>query len=152
MMTFRKYYNLLFVPAMLIIFLTFFSGFAVKSESEEIKYLLRERTRILQDCYYGLIDAESAEDELAGIETYPILSEDIKGLREWEGTEVDIVEKMIFSSLEKKHSILGSETYRAEICWEVSGLGEDYTMTGGYYIVVKNDGGKLLLSNFTPID
>lgn len=60
MMTFRKYYNLLFVPAMLIIFLTFFSGFAVKSESEEIKYLLRERTRILQDCYYGLIDAESA--------------------------------------------------------------------------------------------
>lgn len=99
---------------MLIIFLTFFSGFAVKSESEEIKYLLRERTRILQDCYYGLIDAESAEDELAGIETYPILSEDIKGLREWEGTEVDIVEKMIFTSLEKKHSILGSETYRAE--------------------------------------
>ena len=152
MMTFRKYYNLLFVPAMLIIFLTFFSGFAVKSESEEIKYLLRERTRILQDCYYGLIDAESAEDELAGIETYPILSEDIKGLREWEGTEVDIVEKMIFTSLEKKHSILGSETYRAEICWEVSGLGEDYTMTGGNYIVVKNDGGKLLLSNFTPID
>lgn len=59
---------------------------------------------------------------------------------------------MIFTSLEKKHSILGSETYRAEICWEVSGLGEDYTMTGGYYIVVKNDGGKLLLSNFTPID
>ncbi|MCI8631346.1 MAG: hypothetical protein HFG67_03610 [Firmicutes bacterium] len=152
MITFRKYYNLLFVPAVLVIFFTLFSGFAGHNENEEIKYILKERTRILQDCYYGLIDEEKAESELSAIETYPILSEDIKGLREWEGTEVDIVEKMIFTSLEKKHSILGSDTYETEICWEVSGLGEDYTMTSRYYIVIKKDNDKLVLSNFTPID
>lgn len=152
MLTFRKYYNVLLVPALLVIFFTLFSGFAGRDENEEIKYILRERTRILQDCYYGLITPESAESELADIETYPIISEDIKGLREWEGTEVDIVERMIFTSLEKKHSILGSDTYETEICWDVSGLGEDYTMTGKYYVVVKKEPGKLILSNFTPID
>ena len=49
MLTFRKYYNVLLVPALLVIFFTLFSGFTGRDENEEIKYILRERTRILQD-------------------------------------------------------------------------------------------------------
>ncbi len=152
MLTFKKYYNLLLLPAIAVILFSLLSGFTKTDEADIIEEMLRERTRILQDCYYGLTDIAQAEDALAEFETYPLLSEDIKSLREWEDTEVDIVEKMSFISMEKKHSIFGSDMYETEICWEVSGLGEDYTLRGNYHIVVKKENNQLFLSTFAPLE
>lgn len=151
MQTFQKYSNLLFVPALLVILLSLLSGFTGKTEENTVKELLRERTRILQDCYYGLLDQSEAEQALSEIETYPLLSSDIGSLREWDETEVDIVEKMYFGSIKKTRSCFGKDAYQASIKWDVSGLSGDYTAEGDYHIILKSDKNRQKLSVFVPL-
>lgn len=151
MQTFRKYSNLLFVPAMLIILLSFLSGFTGKTEENTVKELLRERTRILQNCYYGLMDRNEAEKALFEIETYPLLSSDIQSLREWDETEVDIVEKMYFGPIQKTRSCFGKDAYQVAVKWEVSGLSGDYVAEGDYHIILKTEKNRQFLSVFVPL-
>lgn len=152
MTAFRKYYNILLVPAISVILIAFLSGFTEPDKGQWIEEKLLERTRILQDCYYGAISITDAENMLREFESDQLLREDILSLRQWEDTELDIVQKMSFINIIKKKEFMEYTTYEVAIRWDMSGIPEDYILEGKYHLVVKNSRNKLFLSNFMPIN
>jgi hypothetical protein len=92
----KKYSRLFILPAIIIIIAGFFSGFSERSYGQITEELLRERTKILQQAYYGGMGVDEAEKYLSRIETYPLLSEDIGYLRDMEAADMDSVKSMDF--------------------------------------------------------
>ena len=152
MTAFRKYYNILLVPAISVILIAFLSGFTEPDNEQWIEDKLLERTRILQDCYYGAISVTDAENMLREFESDQLLKDDILSLRQWEDTELDIVQKMSFVNIIKKKEFMEYTTYEVAIRWDMSGIPEDYILERKYHLVVKNSRNKLFLSNFMPIN
>ncbi len=147
----RKYYNCIVLCAVVVIIVSVFSGFSKPEQTDVVKNMLEQRTNIMQKAFYNQITKEKAEEELEKIETYPILTEDIKQLRQWENTQLDIVKKMNFNDIKLEKNLLEYMTYRVDILWEMSGLSEDYFMEGSYHVVFKRINNEYKLSCFSPI-
>lgn len=141
----RKYYKFLILPAVLIIIAGVFSGFKEQSKETLVKEMLEERTRILQQGYYEQMKKEDAEEALSKIETYPLLSEDIQGLRDAEATDLDMVKSMELKNIRQKTKMFDYIAFHVEIRWYMSGLEGDYVTEGSYSVVMKSlhDGWKL---------
>jgi len=146
----KRKYNLLVLPAVVIIAISIFSGFTGQSDTDYVKSLLEQRTDVLQKGFYGQTLLDETEKKLVEIETYPLLTEDIENLREWEASELDIVNQMNFIKVEKTHNFLRYKTYNVTISWDMRSLSENYTMRGDYYVVLKKDGLDYKLSQFNP--
>lgn len=147
----KKYYKLFFLPAIIIIIAGIFSGFSKQSCDQVVESLLEERTSILQKAYYGKIDEETAEKSLAKIETYPLLSEDIQGLRNSDPTQLDIVKSMELRNVTQSMKMFDYISYQLEIRWYMSGLSADYVCDNEYSVVVKSTNSGYKLSEFNPI-
>lgn len=147
----KKYYHLLTFGAIIVIIISVFSGFSNPVEENVVKDILEQRTSIMQKAFYNQITKEKAEADLEKIETYPIITDDIKQLRQWENTQIDVVKKMSFTNVKLEKNLLEYMTYRVDILWEMSGLSEDYFMEGNYHVVFKKNNDNYKLSCFDPI-
>ncbi|MHC1722284.1 MAG: hypothetical protein AB9836_03650 [Aminipila sp.] len=147
----KKYYHLLTFGAIIVIIISVFSGFSSPVKEDIVNDILEQRTSIMQKAFYNQITKEKAEAELEKIETYPIVTEDIKQLRQWENTQIDVVKKMNITNVKLEKNLLEYMTYRVDILWEMSGLSEDYFMEGSYHVVFKKNNDNYKLSCFDPI-
>ncbi len=147
----KKYYHLLTFGAIIVIIISVFSGFSNPVEEDIVKDILEQRTSIMQKAFYNQITKEKAEADLEKIETYPIITEDIKQLRQWENTQIDVVKEMSFTNVKLEKNLLEYMTYRVDILWEMSGLSEDYFMESKYHVVFKKNNDNYKLSCFDPI-
>lgn len=147
----KKYYHLFTFVAIIVIIISIFSGFSNPVEKDIVKDILEQRTNVMQKAFYNQITKEKAEEELEKIETYPIIAEDIKQLRQWDDTQLDVVKKMSFTKVEQEKNLLEYMTYRVDIIWEMSGLSEDYFTEGKYHVVLKKVNDQYKLSCFDVI-
>lgn len=147
----KKYYNLATVFAIMVIVISVFPGFSKPQEKNTVETLLQERTSIMQKAFYNQMSKEKAEKALAEIETYPIITDDIRHLRAWENTEIDIVKKMSFPKVIPEKNMFEYMTYRVSILWEMRGLNGDYFMEGDYHVVLKKINEQYKISSFTPV-
>lgn len=147
----KRYKKLFFFPFIIIIIITLFSGFGHNSNPQIMKELLEKRTSILQQSYFGQIKIEKAEEQLAEIETQPLLGSDIMNLRNKVPSEMDMIEDMKIDSLREITKFYSYLSYQSEITWYMKGLNSDYKQTIKYHIVLKNLDGKYKLSEFKPI-
>ena len=134
----------------IVIIISIFSGFTTNKEQEVVVNLLEQRTQILQQALFHEISIETAEDRLKNIETPPLLSEDIKSLREFDETDLDIIKNMTILQIDNERRILEYYTYDLNILWEMCGSESNYFLENNYYVVLKEIGGIHKLSNFDP--
>lgn len=139
------------VPLM-IIALCLMTGFTKADDELQLRDCLIQRTEIMQSCFCGEISEGAAEVLLQAIETYPLLTDDVKALRDWEAADIDMVRSMAVLSPEKQHEIFGYITYRATIIWDMQGIPDDYVLESEYHIVLKRIGDKIKLSSLEPVD
>jgi len=146
----KKYDKLLILPAIIIIVAGIFSGFSSQSNDDVVECLLEKRTEILQNAYYGKIEKGQAEKDLSQIETYPLLTEDIENLRDFDASQLDIVKSMEFVSVKQESKMFDYISFSILIHWYMSGLSSDYVSDNEYSVILKdtNDGYKL--SEFNP--
>ncbi|MDO4553223.1 MAG: hypothetical protein Q4C22_06770 [Bacillota bacterium] len=140
----------IFIPALLTVFTGIASAYDMSEESLTLM-LLEERTAILQQAYYGETEVSEAEEELAKIETHPLLGQDISRLRETLPTDMDRVFSMELLSLERQSRIHGFLTYHAEIRWKLLGAQGSYFEEHSYLVVLKSDGRNYRLSEFQAL-
>ena len=146
-----RYYKILIVPAIAIIIAGIFSGFSGQPDNETAQALLKQRTKILQNAYYGKIELKTAERELGKIETYPILSEDVSNLKEADPAQLDIVKSMDFIEVNEGKKLFNYITIQMTIRWYMSGLSSDYVDDYTYNVVLKETKDGLKLSQFDPV-
>ena len=147
----KKYHKVLILPAMIIIIAGIFSGFSEQSPcSKTAQNLLEQRTKILQNAYYGKIEIKIAERELGKIETYPLLSEDLGNLKNADPSELDIVKSMEFIEVNQEQKLFSFISFHMKIRWYMSGLDSDYISDNEYTIVLKETKDNIKLSEFNP--
>ena len=146
----KKYDKLLILPAVIVIIAGIFSGFSNQSYDQIAEDLLRERTEILQNAYYGKIDRSTAETKLGKIETYPLLSEDIGNLKNSDPSQLDIVKSMDFIEVEQESKMFDYISMHMEIRWSMSGLSSDYISNNEYSVILKATKDGYKLSEFNP--
>lgn len=146
----KKYERLFILPAIIIIIAGFFSGFSEQSCDEIAENLLEERTNILQNAYYGILEVDQAEKYLSQIETYPLLSEDIGNLRALDATDVDMVKSMEFIETKQESKLLHYVSLSMKIRWHMSGAGSDYVSSNEYSVILKSLKGGYKLAEFNP--
>lgn len=146
----KKYYKILILPAIIIIIAGIFSGFSEQSHNQIVENLLKERTSILQKAYYGKIEIENAEKYLCKIETYPLLTEDIQGLRNADPSQIDLVKSMDFISITQTIKMFDYISYNTVIRWNMSDLSADYISENEYSVVIKFTNRGYKLSEFNP--
>jgi hypothetical protein len=148
----KRYKKLLAVPAIIVIAVSVLSGFTSSDADQIAINLIKERTNILQKSFYGQMSQQEAEKRLSHIQTYPLLSQDIQSIREWEASELDIIRKMNIAEFEQEKNYLNYRTYKAVIYWDMTGLKDNYTLKGTYHVVLKMENDQYKLSVFEPID
>lgn len=146
----RKYYKLYILPAIIVIIAGFFSGFSGQSYSQIAENLLRERTDLLQNAYYGGISMDQAEKNLGQIETYPLLSEDVGYLRDMGATDLDRVKSMEFIEITQESKLFPYVSLTVTIRWHMNGAGEDYISTNEYFVILKSINNGYVLTEFNP--
>ncbi len=146
----KKYYKIFIFPAIIIIIAGFFSGFRDQSCSQIAENLLKERTKILQQAYYGRIEMDQAEKYLSRIETYPLLSEDIGNLRESNSTDLDMVQSMDFIDVNQESKSFHYVTLNMKIRWHMSGIESDYISDNQYLVILNSTSSGYKLSEFNP--
>ncbi|MGI6731225.1 MAG: hypothetical protein ACOX5F_04895 [Anaerovoracaceae bacterium] len=144
----KKNYKIFLVPAIIIIIAGFFSGYGRQSYDKIAIDLLKERTNILQKAYYGHMELEKAEAYLSKIETYPLLSEDIQGLRSADPACLDIIRSMEFVEIGNMSKMFDYISFYVQIRWYMSGLDGDYICENDYVVVLKETNSGLKLSEF----
>lgn len=147
----NRYEKVFFLPCLMLVCLTLFSGFGMENENDAVSSLLNRRTDLLQQACYGGISVKEAEKKLAEIEVQPLLAEDIQSLRNWDAGQLDLVKSMEFLSVSPVSRIYDYQTYRTVIRWNMRGMASDYQQTVEYYIVLKVSGDRYKLSEFTPL-
>lgn len=147
----KNYSRIFILPFFLIICFTLISGFSGSSNSFMVEELLKERTGILHKAYYKQITIKQAEDLLYDIETHPLLTADIRELRNYEDTDIDMVKDMNLLSLEKTSDIYGKKSYIGKIQWNMLGFEGNYIQAINYNIVIKSSATGYKLSEFIPI-
>ena len=133
-----------------VIIISIFSGFTTSKQQGAVVNLLEQRTEILQQALFHEISVEDAENKLKKIETNPLLSEDIRNLRESNETDLDIIKNMNILQIEEERKILEYCTYDLNILWEMCGAESNYFLENKYSVVLKEVGGIYKLSNFDP--
>lgn len=146
----RKYYKLYIFPAIIVIIAGFFSGFSGQSYSQIAENLLRERTDLLQQAYFGGIPMDQAEKNLGRIETYPLLSEDVGPLRDLPATDLDRVKSMEFIEVRQESKLFPYVSFTVTIRWHMSGAEADYISTNSYSVILKSINNRYLLAEFDP--
>lgn len=139
------------LPALIIISMCLFTGFTVNEDIDIMEKLLKDRTNIMQNCIYGEINCSEGEEQLGKIEMYPLLAEDIKSLRQWDFTQLDVVNNMKIINSNRIKKVFDYTTYKVSIIWDMSGLSDKYILTEDYYVVIKKVGKNNYLSSFEPI-
>src|SRR5690554_3139140 len=117
----KRYINIFIIPFIIIIFIGLFPGYINESQAAVVKTLMRERTSIIQEAYYGNMSLEEAEKRLYKIETHPLLESDILSLRSIEDTEIDKIKDMRFISLKKTTNLYNYLSFQGEIMWLMLG-------------------------------
>jgi uncharacterized membrane protein len=148
----KKYKKILVVPAITVIVVSILSGFASSDTDKTAINLIKERTNILQKSFYGQMSLQEAERRLSHIQTYPLLSQDIQNIREWETGDLDIIRRMNIAEFEQEMNFMNYITYRAVIYWDMTGLSGNYTERGTYHVVLKRENELYKLSVFEPIN
>ena len=146
----KKYYKLFILPAIIIIIAGFFSGFTEQSCGQIAENLLKERTKVLQNAYYGKIEIDQAEKYLGRIETYPLLSEDIGYLRAADPAQLDIVKSMEFVEIKHESKMFHYISLQMKIRWYMSGLSSDYISDNEYSVILKSTKNGYKLAEFNP--
>ncbi|HZK02166.1 MAG TPA: hypothetical protein VFC96_04805 [Anaerovoracaceae bacterium] len=147
----KGYSNLFLLPFILIICFTLFSGFSIESEQTMVERLLEERKDILHKVYFRQIDEKMGETLLYEIETQPLLTSDIRSLREYADTDMDVVEGMEILALEKVTDLYGRKSFRGDILWHMLGHDGKYVQSVEYSIVIEKAGTGCKLSEFRTI-
>lgn len=147
----RSYHNWLALPALIIIIFCLFSGFSSDIKPESIEDQLLQRTKIMQECMDGIASYSETEKKLISLETQPLLSEDVKNLKNSKNSSFDKVHKMSIVSVENKRNILGNSTYEIKIKWDMEGPEGKYTAEGVYSVITQKVGDDYLISKFDPI-
>lgn len=146
----NKYDKLLIFPAMIVIIAGIFSGFSNQSYDQLAKEILKERTEILQNAFYGKIERHEAEEALSKIETYPLLSEDIESLKHYDASQLDVVKNMDFLEVEQVSKMFDYISFHIKIRWDMSGLSADYISDNEYSVILKSTKSGYKLSEFNP--
>lgn len=147
----KSYSNIFFLPFALIICIALFSGFAGSSENSTVEKLLIERVNILHGVYTFQITADEAEKLLYEIETQPLLASDIRDLRTFSATDMDMVLDMEIIAIEKVTDLYGRKSFRGEVLWHMRGYGGDYIQSVDYSIVMKKSTPNYKLSELLAI-
>ncbi|MEG0829100.1 MAG: hypothetical protein RSD88_00565 [Anaerovoracaceae bacterium] len=147
----KKHYNLLVIPAMMIIVFSLFSGFTNKSTQDVAKDLMRQRTSIIQNTYYHHISEEEGKKQLAKIEVGDLLNRDIRGLETWKDGEFEWIEAMDFETIEITKENKGYTCYDVSIHWQIRGEEKRYATAYKYNVVLKETVGEQKLSVFEPL-
>jgi len=148
----KHYKNLFLFPFIIIISVTVLSGFGNNSNTGIVKDLMKERTSILQQTYYGELNSDIAEDKLSNIETQPLLESDILTLRAFKNTEIDMIRDMEIISLKRITKLYDYLSFHGTIRWHMSGLNGEYVETVDYCIVLKSFGRIYKISDIYPIN
>lgn len=138
------------VIAGVVIIISIFSGFSTNEEQEVVEGLLEQRTQILQQALFNQITIEVAESKLKNIETNPLLGEDIRNLRAFNNTDLDIIKNMGILKIEEERRLLEYYTFDVNILWEMCGTESNYFIENEYYVVLKKNGGIYKISSFNP--
>ena len=144
------HYKKLMIPAAAVIAANLLAGASVRSESDLMTQLLKERTVTLQQAYDRTLTPDQAEERLQEIETQPLLREDVKTLREFADTELDFVEGVEIRKLKVCFAVFGKKGYDAEILWYMNGMNGRYLQEQDYYILLDGSGKRPRLSKFDP--
>ncbi len=147
----RDYRNLLLLPFILIALFSVLSGFSDAADTSFAEELVKERANILSKVFFEQIDNDKAEDLLYEIETQPLLSSDIRSLREYDNTDIDIVKSMEILAMDKVSDIYGYRSYICDILWHMRGVEGDYVQSVDYNVVFKKTGSRYKISEFNPI-
>ncbi len=147
----KTYANLFLIPFILVIVFSVFSGFTKGSDSSMVEELIRERTNILHQVYFHQINPQEGELLLYEIETQPLLASDIRTLRQYTDTDMDMIRDLEILVLEQTSNLYGVKSYRGDILWYMKGLAGDYVQSVDYNIMLKKSGNQYKLSEFTPI-
>jgi hypothetical protein len=146
----KRFGNLFIVPFLIIICIIVFSGFGQSSNTAIAKDLLKERTSILQQAYYGQLDIDEVEERLYLIETQPLLESDILTLRNADSGQIDFIKKMEVISLKQTTKLYDYLSFQGQIKWYMTGLTGDYIETVEYAIVLKSYGRLYKISDLYP--
>ena len=147
----KKYYKLLIIPAIIIIIAGFFSGFSRQSCIQAAENLLKERTKVMHETFSGRLEREQAEQLLTRIETYPLLSEDISSLREFEDSDLDTVQSMAFIEVSQENKQFDYTVLRVKIRWYMRGYNGDYITDNDYTVILEAAGDGYRLSEFSSL-
>jgi len=147
----KTYANLFLIPFILVIVFSFFSGFTKGTDTYLVEELIKERTDILHKVYFHQIDPEKGEELLYEIETQPLLASDIRALRQFADTDMDMVRDLEILVLEQTSNLYGKKSYRGDILWYMRGPSGDYVQSIDYSILLKKSGNLYKLSEFTPV-
>ncbi len=144
----KKYYKFLMIPSIIVIVLGILSGFDTTSEEKIMENLIRERTAIIQDAYYGKIEIGKAIERLNEIETYPLYNKDVYNVKKINEGNIDIVRSMKITGIKENTKMYNYLSYTVNIQWIMRGLTEDYSTMGTYTVVLKQVDYNFKLSEF----
>ena len=136
------------IVAGVIVILSVFSGFSSQKSKLNLESMLEQRTNIMQKALFSQVSGEYAEAKLAEIETNPLLMEDIKSLRSFDDTDMEVVRSMKVVDVKPQQSFMEYETYEVKVLWEIQEKGTNSFMEEDYYVVLKAVGDTYKLSNF----
>lgn len=143
-----KYFNLLALPALVVIAFCLFSGFSPQDCREAAMDLVEQRTLILQGVARGEIPRDEAKNQLRSIEAETLLKEDLDKLSDPSAAETGTAYSAVFREIKKKKQFFQYITYDADIEWDTG------TSTFGalYNIVIKEEDGSYKLTLFEPVN
>lgn len=147
-----RYYKYLVIPGTLIITMCVLSGFRSESPINTVKTLLDERTGILQQAYYRQGDVDMAVEQLARIETQPLLSQDAETLSAYQNQDLEQVLSMDIVNLEKKVQLGSYLTYGATLRWHMNDPQGTASFEADYQLVLKYAGEGYKLSDIQLLE
>lgn len=150
-MKWNKLDKLLSVACVLILASALLSGFTHSDLSSSASTLLKQRTQILQNAYFGRQSIEQSELLLQRIETHPLLADDIQALRSSMPGQMDWIRSMELLKIEETTSYIDYHSFLVDIRWHMSGLSGNYSSDYRYHIVVKEEEGVPFLAEMEAI-
>lgn len=142
----KRYYNLLAIPALIVIVFCIFSGFSSQNPQSTAKSLIDQRAKILQNAATGEIPARAAEKKLRQIEDEALLQSDLEELQKKKSPNDEKLYAVKFKEMTKKKQFFHYITYQADILWDMGSS----TSQCSYNVVIKEENGSFRLTVFEP--